>query len=137
MDKSSRSNLLCKQCGNPFRGRPDKKYCSVKCKNLYNHQRRARTRSQVERIDAFLHRNREILEELMEGRGNKLIIDRRKLDRMGFRYSYLTGFYYNKEGKMYRNVYDYAYMEFSDQKILIVRRRVNQVGGQKFSSISG
>lgn len=124
MESKSNARSACKQCGQPFRGRPDKKYCSVQCKNLHNHQRRSRTRTEVVKVDAFLHRNREILEEIMEGRGTKLVVNRQKLDRMGFRYSYLTGFYYNKEGKMYRNIYDYAYMEFSDQKILIVRRRL-------------
>ena len=113
----------CKQCGKPFRGRPDKKYCGVPCKNRFNHLRRARTRSEVKRVDAFLHRNREILEEVMEGKGKKWTFSRRLIDRMGFRFTYMTGYYFNKEGKMYRLVYDYAWMDFSDQKILVVRRQ--------------
>jgi len=31
--------------------------------------------------------------------------------------------YFNKENKMYRIVYDYAWMDFSDQKVLVVRKK--------------
>jgi len=119
---AKRQARTCLLCDAPFRGRPDKKYCSASCKNRYNHLRRRKTRTEVKRIDAFLHRNREIIEEIL-GKARKKMVPRRRLDRMGFRYSYITGLYFNKEGKMYRNVYNYAYMEFSDQEVLIVRRR--------------
>jgi hypothetical protein len=76
----------------------------------------------VAEIDGYLHRNREIL-ALLTGDADKVDVDRLLLNRTGFKYEYHTGTYLNKEGKMYRIVYDYAWMEFSDQKVLIIRKK--------------
>ncbi|MFN8303564.1 MAG: hypothetical protein U0U46_13815 [Saprospiraceae bacterium] len=92
------------------------------CKNTHNTALRRNTRDAVVEIDGYLHRNREIL-AMLAGEASKVEIDRLVLTRTGFRYEYHTGTYLNKEGKMYRLVYDYAWMDFSDQKILIVRKK--------------
>ena len=54
---------------------------------------------------------------------NKMMAGRLELTKMGFHFDYITGIYTNKEGKMYHNVYDFAWMEFSTQEILIVRKK--------------
>ena len=36
---------------------------------------------------------------------------------------YITHYYKNSQGKTYNYVYDFAWMEFSDNEILIVRKR--------------
>jgi hypothetical protein len=74
----------------------------------------------------YLLRNREILATLM-GNSVKETFDRLLLTRAGFRWEYCTGIYLNKEQKMYRLVFDYAWMEFSDQKILVVRKKTRAV----------
>jgi len=70
----------------------------------------------------YLHRNREIIATLM-GNSVKETIDKAILTRAKFRWEYMTGVYWNKEGKMYRLVYDFAWMDFSDQRVLIVRKK--------------
>ena len=112
----------CRQCGQEMQGRADKKFCSTDCKNRYHIETRHATRDAVIEIDGYLHRNREILALLM-GNAMKIEIDRLVLSRTGFRYEYHTGTYLNKEGKTYRLVYDFAWMDFSDQKVLIVRKK--------------
>lgn len=52
---------------------------------------------------------------------NKMTIARLELAKMGFNFDYITGIYANRQGKAYHNVYDFAWMEFSTQEILIVR----------------
>ena len=112
----------CWQCSEEMQGRSDKKFCSTDCKNRYHIETRRSTRDAVAEIDGYLHRNWEILALLM-GNAVKVEIDRLVLSRTGFRYEYHTGTYLNKEGKMYRLIYDYAWMDFSNQKILIVRKK--------------
>ena len=34
----------------------------------------------------------------------------------------MTGVYRNKEGQLYHIIYDYAWMEFSSQQVLVVRK---------------
>jgi len=38
---------------------------------------------------------------------------------------YKNGLYHNKDGKIYHLVYDYAWMEFSSQQILVVKKKFN------------
>lgn len=112
----------CQNCGTPLHGRSDKKFCSIACKNVFNFAQRQATKSDVKEIDAYLHRNREILITLM-GNSVKETIDKSILTRAKFRWEYMTGIYWNKEGKMYRLIYDFAWMDFSDQRVLIVRKK--------------
>ncbi|MBP7803820.1 MAG: DUF2116 family Zn-ribbon domain-containing protein [Saprospiraceae bacterium] len=111
----------CIQCGKPVKGRADKVFCSSECKNDYNYKNRSTTKSDVKTIDDLLHRNRILLMTLM-GDSKKEIFDKMVLTRAKFRFEFHTGHYINKEGKTYWLIYDYAWMAFSDQKILVVRK---------------
>ena len=118
----------CLHCGQETWGRSDKKFCSLACKNAHSTAVRRDTRDAVAEIDGYLHRNREIL-AMLTGDASKVELDRLTLTRTGFKYEYHTGTYLNKEGKLYRLVYDYAWMDFSDQKVLVVRKKKG--GGDK------
>jgi hypothetical protein len=111
----------CTNCGKALHGRIDKRFCSLACKNSHNSALRRQTRSDVKEIDGYLHRNREILATIL-GDSKKEMIDRAVLVRAKFRWEFMTGYYINKENKMYRLVYDYAWMDFSDQQVMIVRK---------------
>lgn len=112
---------ICENCKEAFIGRTDKRFCSTKCKNDFNNALRKNTKEITKEVDAYLHRNREILATLM-GEAKKETFDKLVLTRTGFKYEYLTGIYTNKEGKLYKLIYDYAYMEFAEQKILVVKK---------------
>ncbi len=115
----------CKTCNKELTGRSDKLFCSIICKSQYNNHLRKNTREAVKEIDAYLHRNREIL-QLLLGTSKKEVFDKLQLVRSGFKFDYMTGIYFNRENKMYRIVYDYAWMDFSDQKVLIVRKTISK-----------
>jgi hypothetical protein len=112
----------CLHCKMPFVGRTDKKFCSTVCKNAFNSAQRSKTQSITHEVDKYLHRNRVILSLLM-GKSKKEMFDKLILVRAGFKFEYMTGIYFNKENKMYRLVYDYAWMDFSDQKVLIIQKQ--------------
>jgi hypothetical protein len=78
----------------------------------------------VERIDKILHRNRIILVELFEkSPAEKFLVPKARLARHGFRFNYFTSTYINKQGKRYQYIYDFAWMEFSSQDVLIIKRK--------------
>lgn len=112
----------CLICKKEFTGRTDKVFCSLPCKNEYNVKLRRVTAKATKRIDNILHRNRSILLELMGKRTTQAKIDRMRLDKKKFNFSYMTGYSINKEGKTYHHIYDFSYMVFSSQTILVVRR---------------
>jgi hypothetical protein len=113
----------CINCEKQIKGRPDKKYCSSNCKNQYNYNRRKQTKSETKAIDSILHRNREILDTLMGSKRVKMEISKTELTLMGFQYKYFTGTHINKVGKLYHIVYNFAWMEFTQQKVLIIKDR--------------
>ncbi len=111
----------CQNCTTPFVGRSDKRFCSIKCKNEQYQLEKKDSRKVTDEVDSYLHRNRAILALLM-GDAKKETFDRLILVRAGFKFDFMTGLYLNKEGKTYHIVCDYAWMTFSDQKILVVRK---------------
>lgn len=113
----------CLQCGKKLVGRSDKKFCDTPCRNAYY----AATREQeevayVKKINSILLKNRKILVSLMEGKGKKAYFDRTLLASNGFNFQYCTGTYVNRQEKMYFYVYDFGWMEFSLQEIMVVRK---------------
>jgi len=113
----------CKICKKKYIGRTDKLFCSTGCKSFYHRKLRKVTRVAVIDIDEILHRNRAILLEVLGKNGVQKKVKRLTLVKKKFQFKYLTHFHINSQGKMYHHVYDFAWMEFSDDEILIVKRK--------------
>ncbi len=114
---------ICPLCGNKVQGRSDKKFCNIICKNTWHQKRKLENITVVDKIDQILHKNRTILQELMQ-QHTKRKVSRLKLEDLGFNFAYCTGVYQNKQGKWYHYVYDFAWMLFSDQEVLIVKQKL-------------
>lgn len=111
----------CKLCKKKLVGRRDKIFCDTKCKNDYHYFLEKANLAVTTPIDKILHRNREILLEIMGKSGTKKKIPKLTLDKKKFNYSYITGIHTNKYGKTVYNIYDFSYIPFSDQYILVTR----------------
>lgn len=112
----------CQYCSKEVTGRADKKFCSPDCKtrsHLVN--KKVNQVEIVEIINKILLKNRIILSETM-GTQKQKTIPRIELVKAGFNFQYFTGHYLNKQGKYYHYIYDFAWMEFSSQEIMIVRK---------------
>ncbi len=112
----------CRICKKELKGRTDKQFCSSKCKSFYHRQLMKVSLSATQKTDQYLHRNRSILLEIMGKNSTQKKVNRSLLDQKNFKYKYMTGFYENARGKRYHIVYDFAWMEFSNGEILIIRR---------------
>ncbi len=110
-------------CSAPIKGRSDKKFCSIDCKNQYHIRLRQVTSEATIEIDKILHRNRSILLEVMGKNAVQKKVPTQILDKKKFNFRYHTHSYINSAGKTYRYVYDFGWMQFSDQEVLIVRKR--------------
>lgn len=113
----------CKICAVPIAGRSDKMFCSAECKNYYHTNLRRVTNNATSLIDSILHRNRSILLEIMGKNASQKKIKRIMLDKKKFNYKYHTHTHVNSAGKTYYFIYDFAWMTFSDDMVLIVRSR--------------
>lgn len=113
----------CKICAKILHGRSDKIFCSVDCKNEYHkHLRYATKRAAIE-INGYLKRNYSILLELLGKNKIQAKVYRNKLEQKKFRFKYHTHFHINSKNKMFHYIYDLAWMEFSDDEILVIKKR--------------
>lgn len=113
----------CKMCSKKVVGRSDKLFCSVKCKSNYHRKLRKKTKLLTITIDEILHRNRSILYEIMGDLAVQKTIPRMILEKKNFQFIYHTHTHKNKHGKTYFYVYDFAWMPFSNNSILIIRTK--------------
>lgn len=77
----------------------------------------------TKKIDSILHRNRSVLLEILGKNTKQKKVNRIILDKKNFKYSYMTGFHVNNQGKTVHHVYDFSWLIFSDEEVLIVRKR--------------
>ena len=113
----------CNICGNNFKGRSDKIFCSVHCKNEYHKQLYHVSGIAAAEINEFLRRNHSILYELIGNNKTRIKVSRNLLEKKKFRFKYHTHVHVNSRNKTFRYIYDLAWMDFSDDEVLIVKKR--------------
>ena len=101
----------------------DKIFCSALCKNKYHVTLRQVNTKFTNKIDIILHRNRSILLEVLGKNSNRKKLPRIILDKKKFNFNYLTSFHINNQGKTVHHVYDFSWLVFSDDEVLIQRKR--------------
>ena len=80
------------------------------------------------RIDQYLHRNRTVFLEIFKKRQRKkCFISKHTLYKMGFKFEYYTSSYLNRQGKRYFYIYDFAWMHFNTQEVMIIKRRKRRI----------
>ncbi|NJO69734.1 MAG: DUF2116 family Zn-ribbon domain-containing protein [Bacteroidetes bacterium] len=114
-------NKNCLECGEPIKGRIDKKFCSDLCRNSYNNRSNSDSNNYMRSINSILRRNRRILEELNpEG---KIKVTKDKLSTKGFNFNYFTNIYLTKTGNQYYFCYEYGYLALENDSFAIVKRQ--------------
>jgi len=110
-------------CKAPITGRSDKIFCSPNCKTEYHLKLRKATSVAVIEINKILARNRSILLEIIGKNQVQKKIQRLILDKKKFNFKYHTHLIRNSHGKLYFYCYDIAWMEFSDNEVLIIKKK--------------
>lgn len=113
----------CKTCAKSIKGRSDKIFCSIPCKNVYHKKIRYASKVAAIEINGYLKRNYAVLLEVLGENKTQIKVYRNLLEKKKFHFKYHTHFYVNSKNKTFFYVYDMAWMEFSDDEILVVRRR--------------
>ena len=80
----------CLECGDeiPYGGRPDRKFCSDKCRRDYHNGRRSVVRIIHQRVDTAIHKNYGVLQRLLEAGLTQA--DNDMLFLLGFRREFKT-----------------------------------------------
>lgn len=115
------TQTTCRQCGQPLRGRCDKKFCNDGCRNAFNNEQNSARYALVRRVNAILLRNRRILAGLL-GADETTKVSKEVLLLEGFQFRYGTHQYANGRGGVYQFCYEYGWLELSPERYLLVRR---------------
>lgn len=116
---------LCLECGDPVgKGRVDRKFCSVECKNKHHNKESYSAKISMGKIKKILEKNRRILKE-MYTRKDKDEIEKDRLLKAGFDFDYHTHFKKTRMGNYtYTFCFDYGYRGVKDWKDKINRFKV-------------
>jgi len=111
----------CLECGEEFRGRIDKKFCSSDCRISFHNRINKDKTNFMRNVNRILRKNRNILDSLNpEG---KITVHKDKLLSKGFDFSYFTSEYITKTGKVYKYIYEQGYMPIgNDFYILVIKK---------------
>jgi predicted nucleic acid-binding Zn ribbon protein len=103
------TSYVCIACGNSIsRGsRPDKRFCSDKCKNDYHNTIRVADAREMRQILAILKRNRAILKVVL-GDKPEVIVPRELLLKKGFEFYYHTH-HVISQYKQYEFIFSFNY----------------------------
>ena len=115
---------LCHECGAPFRGRIDKKFCSDLCRVAFNNRLNSDEISYVRSVNSILRRNRRILMSMNPTGKNK--VSHEKLITRGFDFNYFTSTYKTREGALYFYCYEQGYLPIEKDCYLLVVKKEYQ-----------
>jgi len=113
----------CKLCKTEIIGRRSKVFCTPLCKAEYHSLLNKVNKKATEKIDIILHRNRAILLEILGKNITSKKVHKLKLDEKKFNYTYVTAYHINSQNKTVNHVYDFSWIIFSDDFILIKRKK--------------
>ena len=108
----------CLECGDPIKGRADKKFCSDQCRVTYNNRLNSDDTNYLRNVNYTLRKNRRILVEL--NTNGKTKVSREKLMRKGFDFGYFTSTYKTKDGAIYYYCYEQGYLPIEKEYYLLV-----------------
>jgi predicted nucleic acid-binding Zn ribbon protein len=117
---------VCLECGEPLKGRIDKKFCSDYCRNTYNNKQNRDETNYMRAINRALRKNRKILSEFLSNKDDKpKKIKKETLLKKGFRFDLFTSIYSTKNDTTYYFCYDLGYLPIENDYVLIVKKEVN------------
>ena len=111
----------CLECGEPIRGRTDKKFCSDYCRNAYHNKRNKDSKNLIRNINNRLRKNYRILDSFPLKEGKTRTTRNRLIDK-GFDFDFFTSLYTTKKGSTYYFVYDLGYLPLDNDYYMIVKR---------------
>lgn len=114
---------VCLECGEPVKGRLDKKFCSDACRNNYNNQVNKDTVNLIRNTNNQLRKNWRILEGFNPTEKTK--IAKSKLITKGFDFTLFTSTYTTKAGDVYYFCYNQGYLPIENDFYLLVKRNTN------------
>lgn len=111
----------CLECGEPFKGRIDKKFCSDACRVAFNNRLNSDDINYIRSVNNILRKNRRILMSMNPS--GKIKVSHSKLKSKGFDFNYYTSTYKTRDGACYYYCYDQGYLPIENDWYLLVIKK--------------
>lgn len=111
----------CLECGEPFKGRIDKKFCSDICRVAFNNRQNSQDTSYIRTVNKILRKNRRILMSMNPTGKSK--VSHARLKARGFDFNFFTSTYRTREGAVYHYCYDHGYLPIENDWYLLVIKK--------------
>ncbi len=108
----------CLECGDPIKGRSDKKFCCDLCRVAFNNRLNCDQTNYVRNVNHTLRKNRRLLAELNSSGETK--VSRESLAQKGFHFGYFTNTHRAKDGAIYYYCYEQGYLPIEKEDYLLV-----------------
>ncbi|MDH4471156.1 MAG: hypothetical protein QE487_01030 [Fluviicola sp.] len=112
------SHRQCVICNKQLIGRSDKRFCDITCKNYYHSEVRKSTKTITSETVKILNKNVVILYGIMGEEKDQCLIDKLALERLGFRFNYVTDAE-SKYGVFHYSIFDFTYRIIKKKRVLI------------------
>ncbi len=112
----------CIHCGDIYRGRTDKKYCSSSCRSSYHNKVNYKDLFPLKKINNLLKNNYKILNQLTY-KNKPVKTSKENLVNAGFNFNYFTNTFPAKNGQTYFFCYDRGYLPLDNGLYSIVVKR--------------
>jgi predicted nucleic acid-binding Zn ribbon protein len=113
----------CPECGDPIKGRTDKKFCSDMCRNSYNNRQNSDVNNYVRNVNNILRKNRRIIENLIPKENELTKTTKNKLIEKGFHFGYHTNSHTTQKGDTYYFCYEFGFLPLENDYYLLVKRK--------------
>ena len=111
---------LCLECGEPLKGRIDKKFCSDYCRNSYNNKVNKEHKNLIRNVNNRLRKNYKLLCDL--NTTGKTKVTRTKLLDGNFDLNFFTSIYTTKTGNTYYYIYNQGYLALENDYYLLIKK---------------
>ncbi len=98
----------CPICSVILHGRADKKFCSTKCKSIYQYEQRQEKEVFYFKVEKQLRTNRKLLKQF--NKEGFTTIRKSVLLKEGFNPKFFTHYWKNQKGEVYLFVYEYGFL---------------------------
>lgn len=116
----SHTSRPCLECGEPFRGRADKKFCSDICRTAFNNRLNSIDTRYVRDVNNILRKNRRILKSMNPT--GRITVSCEKLKARGFDFNYFTNTWSTPQGTRYYFCYDQGYLPLENDLVLLIMK---------------
>ena len=103
----------CLDCGEPIKGRSDKKFCADQCRNNFNNRLNRNEMNFIRNVQNILRRNRRILGELNTKEPTR--VHRDELIARGFNFTFHTHTFMTQDGVTSYFCFDQGYRDLGNE----------------------